>query len=90
MTPVFSYTYTAQGNPLTVTRPVDAAGVAPVTTFAYTGYTPSGYPTFYLPTAVTEKTSASNSVVTTTTYNAANQYVPQTARWTPGPASSIW
>ena len=64
--------------PANLTRPVDAAGVAPVTTFAYTGYTPSGYPTFYLPTAVTEKTSASNSVVTTTTYNAANQYVPQT------------
>ena len=75
---VTTYTYTAQGNPLTVTRPANAAGVAPVTTAAYTGYTPSGYPTFYLPTAVTEKTSATNSVVTTTTYNAANQYVPQT------------
>ncbi|WP_050750275.1 DUF6531 domain-containing protein [Allochromatium vinosum] len=75
---VTRYTYTAQGNPSTVTRPVDAAGVAPVTTYAYTGYTPSGFPTFYLPTSVTQKTSATNSVVTTTAYNASNKYVPQT------------
>lgn len=37
-------TYTAQGNPLTVTAPADAAGVQPQTTYAYTGFTPTGYP----------------------------------------------
>lgn len=73
-----SYTYTAQGNPLTVTSPADSAGVQPVTTFGYTGYTPSGFPTFYLQTSVTAKTNASNTVVNTTTYLASNKYVPQT------------
>jgi RHS repeat-associated protein len=75
---VSSFTYTAQGNPLTVTRPADALGVQPASTYAYVSYTPSGYPTFYLPSSVTEKTSATNSVVTATTYNASNKYVPQT------------
>ncbi|MDZ4153961.1 DUF6531 domain-containing protein, partial [Methylicorpusculum sp.] len=75
---VTSYTYTAQGLPFTVTRPVDAAGVAPVTTYAYTSYTPAGYTAFYLPTAVTEKTTATNSVTNTTAYNTTNKYVPQT------------
>lgn len=73
---VTTFTYTAQGNPLTVTRPTDASGVAPVTTYAYTGYTPTGFPTFYLQTSVTEKTSATNTVVTTNAFNAANKYVP--------------
>ncbi|WP_445371982.1 RHS repeat-associated core domain-containing protein [Methylomonas sp. HW2-6] len=75
---VTSYTYTAQGLPFTVTRPVDVAGVAPVTTYAYTSFTPAGYTAFYLPTAVTEKTTATNSVTNTTAYNATNKYVPQT------------
>ncbi|WP_434129721.1 RHS repeat domain-containing protein [Methylocaldum sp. GT1BB] len=75
---VTTYTYTAQGLPATVTRPADSGGVQPVTTTAYTGFTPTGFATFYLPTAVTEKISATQSVVTTTTYNASNQYVPQT------------
>ncbi len=74
-----SYSYTAQGLPLTITAPADAAGVAPQTTYAYTAFTPSGYPSFYLPSSQTVKTSASNSVVTATTYNAANKYVPQTS-----------
>nr|WP_281174046.1 RHS repeat-associated core domain-containing protein [Methylomicrobium agile] len=75
---VTNTTYTAQGLPATVTRPADAGGVSPVTTYAYTGYTPSGFPTFYLPTAVTEKITAATSTTRTTAYNAANKYVPQT------------
>lgn len=74
---VTNYTYTAQGLPNTVTSPTDSAGVAPVTTYGYVSYTPSGYSTFYLPTTVTVKTSGTNSVVTTTAYNTTNKYVPQ-------------
>jgi RHS repeat-associated protein len=74
---VTTYTYTAQGNPLTVTSPADTAGVQPATTFGYTAYTPSGYPSVYLQTSVTTKTSSTNTVVATTAYNAANKYVPQ-------------
>ncbi len=67
------YTYTAQGNPLTVTAPADAAGVQPQTTYGYTAYTASGYPTFYLQTSQSSKITATSTVVTTTTYNAANK-----------------
>ena len=73
-----TYTYTAQGLPLSVTQPTDAAGVAPVTTFAYGSFTAAGYPTFYLPSAMTQKTSAANTVVTATSYDAANRFVPKT------------
>nr|WP_309963706.1 RHS repeat domain-containing protein [Variovorax guangxiensis] len=73
------YTYTAQGLPLTVTAPADPSGAAPQTSYAYTGFTPSGFPSFYLPSSQTVRTSASNSVVTTSTYNAANKYVPLTS-----------
>lgn len=76
---ITSYTYTAQGLPLTVTSPVDAAGVAPLTSYTYVAYTPSGFPTFYLPATQTVKTTSANSVVTATTYNAANKYVPATS-----------
>ncbi|RYF76363.1 MAG: RHS repeat protein [Comamonadaceae bacterium] len=72
-----SYTYNAQGLPLTVTSPTDAAGVAPQTTYGYTAYSTPGFPTFYLPTSQTVRTTASNSVVTTTAYNAGNKFVPQ-------------
>ncbi|HRO22611.1 MAG TPA: hypothetical protein PLO17_19675, partial [Alcaligenes phenolicus] len=58
--------------------PADAAGVQPQTTFAYTAYTASGYPTFYLPTSQTSKITSGSTVVTTTTYNTTNKYVPQT------------
>lgn len=70
---VTSYTYTAQGLPLSVTSPVDAAGVAPQTTFTYLAYTPSGFLTFYLPATQTVKTTSTNLLVTATTYNAANR-----------------
>lgn len=75
---VTSYTYTPQGLPFTITRPVDADGIAPVTTFDYTAYTPAGFGTFYLPTSVTEKISATRNVVNTTTYDPLNHYVPKT------------
>ncbi|PKO60043.1 MAG: Rhs family protein, partial [Betaproteobacteria bacterium HGW-Betaproteobacteria-19] len=55
---ITTYTYTAQGNPLTVTAPADAAGVQPQTTYGYTAYTTSGYPTFYLQTSQTSKITA--------------------------------
>uniref|UniRef100_UPI000AC19CAF RHS repeat-associated core domain-containing protein n=1 Tax=Thauera butanivorans TaxID=86174 RepID=UPI000AC19CAF len=73
-----TYSYTAQGNPLTVTAPADAAGVQPQTTYGYTAYSASGYPSFYLQTSQTSKINASATVVSTTAYNAANKYVPQT------------
>ncbi len=75
---VTNYTYTAQGNPLTVTAPADVDGVRPVSTYAYISYSPSGFTTFYLPRSVTNKATASNSIVTTTTYNTANKYAPKT------------
>ena len=76
---VTTYTYTAQGNPLTVTYPADAAGVQPTTTYGYIAYTPAGFPTFYLQSSQTSKTTATNAVVTATTYNTANKYVPATS-----------
>lgn len=75
---VTSFTYTAQGLPLAATSPADPAAVQPVTTYGYTSYTASGFPAFSLQTSVTQKTSASNTVQTTTAYNASNKYVPQT------------
>ncbi|WP_169788046.1 RHS repeat-associated core domain-containing protein [Caldimonas brevitalea] len=75
---VTEYKYTAQGLPFTVTGPADATGARPFTQVDYTAYSRAGYPTFYLPTAKTVKTTASNSVVTTTTYDAAKRYVPKT------------
>ena len=74
-----TFTYTAQGNPLTVLAPADAAGVQPTTTYGYIAYTPAGFPTFYLQSSVTSKSSATATVVTTTSYNTANKYVPATA-----------
>ncbi len=58
---------------------MDAAGVAPQTSYTYVAYAPSGFPTFYLPATQTVKTTSVNSVVTATTYNAANRYVPATS-----------
>ena len=80
-----TYTYTAQGLPLAVIQPTDVAGVAPVTTYAYSAFTVSGYPKFYLPTMVTQQTSAANAVVTATTYNTANRFVPKTVTVDAGP-----
>ncbi|WP_256077337.1 RHS repeat-associated core domain-containing protein [Massilia sp. YIM B04103] len=75
---VTSFTYTAQGNPLTITAPADAQGNQPVTTYAYASYTVSGFPAFYLQTSVSSKAAPGVTVQTSTSYNAANKYVPQT------------
>lgn len=75
---ITSYTYTAQGNPLTVTSPADNSNVQPVTTYAYTSYTGvAGFPSFTLQTGVTSKITATNSVTNTTAYNSTNKFVPQ-------------
>ncbi len=76
---VTNYTYTAQGNPFTVTAPPDANGVRPSTTYEYTAYAPAGFPSFYLLTAQTSKITASRTVKNSTSYDAANKYVPQTS-----------
>jgi RHS repeat-associated protein len=82
---ITGYTYTPQGLPLTVTSPTDTAGVAPVTTYSYSSYTPSGFPPFYLPTSVAVKTAANNEVVTATTYDTSNGFVPATSTIDAGP-----
>jgi YD repeat-containing protein len=75
---VTDYTYTAQGEPLTTTRPPDVNLIRPYTTYGYTAYTPAGFPTFYLPTSMTFNTMEFTNVTNTTSYNSANKYVPQT------------
>ncbi len=61
---VTSYTYTAQGQPLQMTSPIDASGVAPQTSYGYVAYTPTGFPTFYLPSSKSVRISSTNSVRT--------------------------
>ncbi|WP_050407335.1 RHS repeat-associated core domain-containing protein [Massilia sp. NR 4-1] len=73
-----SFTYTADGHPLSVTAPADAQGVQPVTTYAYGSYSPSGFPAFTLQTSVSSKISPSATTVTSYSYNAGNKFVPQT------------
>jgi RHS repeat-associated protein len=82
---VTRYTYTAQGLPLTVTSPADAIGVAPVTTYGYTSYAPTGYPPFSLPTSVSAKTAADNEVVTTMAYDASNRFLIKSQTVDAGP-----
>ena len=72
---VTNYTYTAQGDPLTVTRPADIYALQPYTTYGYTGYIIAGLPTFYLPTSVTFNTTSGVNVTNTTSYTSANKYV---------------
>ncbi|AKJ29719.1 hypothetical protein AAW51_3028 [Caldimonas brevitalea] len=81
---VTTYTYTAQGQPHTITGPADVAGLRPYTEFGYTAYTATGFPTFYLPTSETKKINATESVVTSTSYDPANKYVPKTLVVDPG------
>ncbi|SHL71090.1 RHS repeat-associated core domain-containing protein [Nitrosospira sp. Nsp11] len=75
---VTDYTYTAQGDPLTISRPPDVNLTRPFTTYGYTGYIIAGLPTFYLPTSVTFNTTEYVNVTNTTGYNSANKYVPLT------------
>jgi RHS repeat-associated protein len=74
---VTSYTYTAQGQPLAVISPADSASVSPETDYGYQAYSPTGFPSFYLRASQTTKVSGTNSVVTATTYDPTNRYVPQ-------------
>lgn len=69
-------TYTAYGEPLTVTAPADSAGVQPQTTYGYTSYTASGFPAFYLRTSETRKINSASTVQTNTSYKTDNKYVP--------------
>src|SRR5262249_40630128 len=62
----------------TVTLPADPSGNRPQTSYGYTAYAASGWPSFYLPTSQTRKIDATRTVVDTTSYNAANKYVPLT------------
>jgi hypothetical protein len=57
---VTNSTYTAQGQPLTITRPADVNAIRPYTTYGYTAYTPAGFLTFYLPTSMTTPRSSSS------------------------------
>jgi RHS repeat-associated protein len=79
-----SYTYTTQGEPLTVTAPPDASGVSPVETYGYTSYAASGFPAFYLQTSITSKVGAATQTVSAIAYNAANRYVPQSMTYDTG------
>lgn len=74
-----NYSYTAQGLPLAVTSPVDAAGVQPVTTFGYTAY--GGWlPRLHPADLGQPEEQRQQHGALTTAYNtpSANQYVPQT------------
>ncbi len=73
-----SYTYTPQGDLSTVTTPADAQGVQGLTTYGYTSYSVAGYPAFFLQTSVLNKVDAATSILTTSTYDAANKYVQKT------------
>ncbi|WP_230624925.1 MULTISPECIES: RHS repeat-associated core domain-containing protein [Burkholderia] len=74
---VTSFSYTDQGQPLTITSPADATGVSPVATYGYETFTPNGYPSFVLPSTITVKINGNGDVTTTSTsYNAGNHYVP--------------
>ncbi|GEM_PF-2737744 len=65
---VTSYSYTAQGLPLAVTSPADAAGVQPVTTFGYTAYNAANK---YVPqTVVADAGTGKLNLSTTLTFDA--------------------
>ncbi|MCP5380347.1 MAG: hypothetical protein H6915_08995 [Novosphingobium sp.] len=69
------------GDLASVTAPAaTSGGTRPQTTVSYTSFTGAGgMPSFTMPTSVTSKIDAANSVTTTTAYNAANKYVPQSS-----------
>ena len=64
---VTNYTYNANGTLNKVLLSADNAGLRPETTYTYVSYTPTGYPTFSLPQAVTKKINSTQSSLTTTT-----------------------
>ena len=75
---VTNYTYNANSTINKVQLPADNAGIRPETSYTYVSYTPTGYPALSLPATVTNKINATQSTVTTTTYNTTNKYVPST------------
>jgi YD repeat-containing protein len=80
----WSYTYTGRGEPLTIAGPPDADGERPLTTYGYADFTAAGFPSFSLPVSVSRRIDATSSVTTTTTYDAANGFVPATSTIDPG------
>lgn len=66
------YTWSGtHGQLLTETKPADANGVRPVTTYGYTAFTGVDGATFYLLTSKQEKIDATNTTTTTWAYNGA-------------------
>jgi len=72
------YTYTPQGNLLTVSHPANAQGAQGGSSYGYSSYAVAGFPVFYLQTSVTDKVDAGTSIITSTTYDAANRFAQQT------------
>ena len=64
--------------PGAVTQPTAPSGIAPRTTYDYLGVTLSGWPPFYLPSSQMVKVSATRFVLTNTSYNTSNKFVPMT------------
>ncbi len=74
---VTNYTWDATyGDLQQILRPADSAGVRPQVDFAYSLFGSSGSQ-FRLPTSRTEKVTASQSVMTSYTFDTANKYVMQ-------------
>lgn len=73
-----TYTYTPQGNLQTVSHPANAQGVQGGSSYGYSSYSVAGFPVFYLQTSITDKVDAGTSIVTTTSYDAANKFVQKT------------
>jgi YD repeat-containing protein len=81
---VSNYSWNAATGQLTqILKPADSAGVRPQTDFAYSLYGPAGSQ-FYLLSQVTDKVSASQSVITSLLYDAASRYVPKSETVDPG------
>jgi YD repeat-containing protein len=74
----------ATGFPSQILMPADAAGIRPQTDFSYTNYTATDGATLRLLTGKTDKVSASQNIVTTYAYDAANKFVLKSATTDPG------
>lgn len=69
--------YTADGQPHIVTQPADKHGVQPTITYDYTTYSPTGYPTFTLPTSKKTLIATGRTTQSTITFDTTNGYVPK-------------
>lgn len=63
------------GQLLSETKPADASGVRPVTSYGYSAFTGVDGATFYLLTSKVEKIDASRTTTTSYEYNSANKFV---------------